>query len=173
MLDSERAMPPGKESQTYLSGETTKCVIENYLRSLFNGSKYVFQTLPKVLTLWFELIDKSDLPQDSRRGNTEFHAKVTAQRKRIIEETNGQIKKYTDRLQPVLLYTILPQIVARICHSNKAVQEILGNIVVKVKLHSEVCEAVLAFLVCALEGIALDWLGKFAPHAGTSRLRPA
>ncbi|KAJ9607992.1 serine/threonine-protein kinase M1 [Cladophialophora chaetospira] len=132
MLDSERAMPAGKESQTYLTGETAKHVIENYLRSLFNGSKYVFQTLPKVLTLWFELIDGAELVRDDRRGNHEFHTKVASQRKRIIEETNNQIKKYTDRLQPVLLYTILPQIVARICHPNKTVQEMLINIVIRV-----------------------------------------
>ncbi|KIW67369.1 hypothetical protein PV04_06630 [Phialophora macrospora] len=132
MLDSERAMPPGKESQTYLTGETAKHVIENYLRSLVNGSKYVFQTLPKVLTLWLELIDGSELARDDRRGNHEFHTKVANQRKRIIEETNNQIKKYMDRLQPVLLYSILPQLVARICHSNKSVQEVLSNVVIRV-----------------------------------------
>ncbi len=132
MLDSERAMPPGKESQTYLTGETTKHVIENYLRSLLTGSKYVFQTLPKALTLWFELIDGADLAKDERRGNHEFHAKVASQRKRIIDDTNAQIRKYTERLQPVLLYTILPQIVARICHPNKTVQEVLVSIVIKV-----------------------------------------
>lgn len=37
-----------------------------------------------------------------------------------------------DRLQPALLYTILPQVVARICHKNKTVSDILGGIVVKV-----------------------------------------
>jgi serine/threonine-protein kinase ATR len=123
-LDSERTMPPGKESQPYLTGETTKHVIENYMRSLFNGSKYVFQTLPKVLTLWFELVDAAELAKDDRRGNHEFHVKVNSQRKRIIEETNAQIKKYAD--------TILPQLVARICHTNKIVQEILINMVVRV-----------------------------------------
>ncbi|ETI22234.1 hypothetical protein G647_06307 [Cladophialophora carrionii CBS 160.54] len=132
MLDSERAMPPGKESQTYLTGETTKHVIENYLRSLANGSKYVFQTLPKVLTLWLELIDGTEPARDDRRGNLEFHTKVANQRKRVIDETNNQIKKYMDRLQPVLLYTILPQLVARICHPSKTVQEILFNIVIRV-----------------------------------------
>ena len=132
VLDSERTLPPGKESQPYLTGETSKHIIENYLRSLLTGSKYVFQTLPKVLTLWFELVDGADLPREDRRGNQDFHNKVAGQRKRVIEETNAQIKKYTDRLQPVLLYTILPQIVARICHPNKAVCEILSGMVVRV-----------------------------------------
>ncbi len=29
-----------------------KLVIENYLRSLNHGTKYLFQTLPRILTLW-------------------------------------------------------------------------------------------------------------------------
>lgn len=132
ILDSEKAMPPGKESQVFLTGEAIKVVVDNYLRSLLNGSKYVFQTLPKVLTLWLELVDGADVPQDPRRGNAQFHTHNAAQRKRVIEDTNHQIKKYIDRLQPVLLYTILPQVVARICHGNKAVSEILGGIVIKV-----------------------------------------
>ncbi|KIV90128.1 hypothetical protein PV10_07469 [Exophiala mesophila] len=132
ILDSEKAMPPGKESQTFLTGETTKLVVENYLRSLLHGSKYVFQTLPKILTLWLELVDGADVQVDPRRGNPQFHAHNAAQRKRIIEETNNQIKKYVERLQPVLLYTILPQVIARICHQNKVVSDVLGNIVTKV-----------------------------------------
>lgn len=132
ILDSEKAMPPGKESQTFLTGEATKVVIDNYLRSLLNGSKYVFQALPKILTLWFELIDGAPIQQDPRRGNSEFHAHNAAQRKRVIEETNNQIKKYMERLQPALLYTILPQVVARICHKNETVSDLLGSIVIKV-----------------------------------------
>lgn len=132
ILDSEKAMPPGKESQAFLTGEATKAVIDNYLRSLLNGSKYVFQTLPKILTLWLELSDSATIPQDPRRGNAEFHAHNAAQRKQVIEATNNQIKKYLERLQPALLYTILPQVVARICHRNKAVSDLLGTIVVKV-----------------------------------------
>ncbi|KAK5028779.1 serine/threonine-protein kinase M1 [Exophiala sideris] len=131
ILDSERAMPPGKETQPFLTGETAQLVIENYLRSLVVGSKYVSQTLPKVLTLWLELID-GELPQDPRRGNAQFHAHNAAQRKRVIERTNNHIKKYTGLIQPVLLYTILPQVVARICHANKTVSDLLGAIVVKV-----------------------------------------
>ncbi|KIX02531.1 uncharacterized protein Z518_08472 [Rhinocladiella mackenziei CBS 650.93] len=132
ILDSEKVMAPGKESQAFLTGEATKVVIDNYLRSLLNGSKYLFQTLPKVLTLWLELVDGADISPDPRRGNAQFHAHNAAQRKRVIEDTNNQIKKYMERLQPVLLYTILPQVVARICHGNKTVSDILGSIVVKV-----------------------------------------
>ncbi|KIW57017.1 hypothetical protein PV05_05622 [Exophiala xenobiotica] len=132
ILDSEMTMPPGKESQSFLTGETAKLVIENYLRSLGNGSKYVFQTLPKVLTLWLELVDGAEMPHDPRRGNAQFHAHNATQRKRVIEETNTQIKKYIVVVQAVLFYTILPQVIARICHGNKTISELLGTIIVKV-----------------------------------------
>ncbi|KAJ9633386.1 serine/threonine-protein kinase M1 [Knufia peltigerae] len=132
ILDSEKTMPPGKESQAFLTGETAKLVIENYLRSLGNGSKYVFQTLPKVLTLWLELVDGAEIPHDPRRGNAQFHTHNATQRKRVIDETNTQIKKYIGVIQAVLFYTVLPQVVARICHGNKAVSELLGTIIVKV-----------------------------------------
>ncbi|RMZ90148.1 hypothetical protein DV736_g2616, partial [Chaetothyriales sp. CBS 134916] len=132
LLDSERAMPLDKQSQTYLSGEMTKLVIENYLRSLINGTKYVFQTLPKILTLWFELVANLEPPPDPRKGSDKFQLHNAAQRKRVVEETNNYIKKYIDRIQASVLYTILPQIVARICHTNQSVYEILTNIVVKV-----------------------------------------
>ena len=132
ILDSEKTKPVGKEAQSYLTGETSKLVIENYLRTLTSGSKYVFQTLPKVLTLWLELVAAADQPQDARRGNEKFTAHMSAQRKKVVEETNAQVKKYVDRLQPVMLYTILSQVVARIGHSNKTVTEILIGIVVRV-----------------------------------------
>jgi serine/threonine-protein kinase ATR len=132
ILDSEKTKPVGKEAQSYLTGETSKLVIENYLRALTFGSKYVFQTLPKVLTLWLELVAAADQPQDARRGNEKFTAHMSAQRKKVVEETNAQVKKYVDRLQPVMLYTILSQVVARIGHSNKTVTEILIAIVVRV-----------------------------------------
>jgi serine/threonine-protein kinase ATR len=133
VLDSERSKPLGKESQAYLTGEAAKVVIDNYLRSLLAGSKYVFQTLPKVLTLWLELVSKSELPQDARRGNEKFHSHNAAQRKQVIDEVNAQMKKYAaDRLHASLLYTILPQVVARICNPNPVVYSILTIMVVKV-----------------------------------------
>lgn len=132
ILDSERTKPVGKEAQSYLTGEASKLVIENYLRALGFGSKYVFQTLPKVLTLWLELVAAAEQPQDVRRGNEKFTAHLLAQKKKVVEDTNAQVKKYFERLQPVMLYTILSQVVARIGHSNKAVTEILFAIVVKV-----------------------------------------
>ena len=132
ILESERQKPPGKESQSFLAGEAAKTVIDNFLRALACGNKYLFQTLPKMLTLWFELVSNPDLEQDSRRGNSKFHEHLAAQRKKVITETNASVRKYVERLQPVALYTILPQLVARITHTNPQVHEILQGMIARV-----------------------------------------
>ncbi|KAA8650030.1 protein kinase MEC1 [Aspergillus tanneri] len=71
ILESEKAKPLGKEAQIYLSGEASKLVIDNYLRSLAHGNKYVFQSLPKVLTLWLEHASAVDQPFDPKRVRIE------------------------------------------------------------------------------------------------------
>ena len=131
LLDSQKLLPPGKESQQYLTGELAKLVIENYLRSLMNGSKFIFQTLPKVLTLWFELV-AGDLPSDPRRGNEKFLQHNNATRKKIVDDCNKYIQKYVDRIQAAVLYTVLPQVAARICHTNPTVYNILTTMMVKI-----------------------------------------
>ncbi|KAJ5225141.1 hypothetical protein N7468_006366 [Penicillium chermesinum] len=137
ILDSEKAKPMGKEAQIYLSGEATKLVIDNYLRSLTYGSKYVFQTLPKLLTLWLEHASIVDQPLDPKRGdNEEFQRHTKAQRQKSLDEMHAQLRKYiSSRLQPALLFTILPQVVARICHPNTTVYDLLTRIVAKAVHH--------------------------------------
>ncbi|KAJ5791400.1 uncharacterized protein N7518_008411 [Penicillium psychrosexuale] len=133
ILESEKAKPMGKEAQIYLSGEATKLVIDNYLRSLTYGTKYVFQTLPKLLTLWLEHASIVEQPIDPKRGdNEEFQRHTQAQRKKSLGEMHAQLKKFIDkRLQAALLFTILPQVVARICHPNITVYDLLTRIVAK------------------------------------------
>ncbi|PGG96942.1 serine/threonine-protein kinase ATR [Blastomyces parvus] len=132
ILDSEKSKPLGKEAQIYLSGEASKLVIDNFLRSLAHGNKYVFQTLPKVLTLWLEHAATVDQPFDPKRGdNEEFQKYSMAQKKKCLDDMHTQLRKYISRIPAALLFTILPQVVARICHSNSTVYNILNHIVVK------------------------------------------
>ncbi|OJJ46333.1 hypothetical protein ASPZODRAFT_66362 [Penicilliopsis zonata CBS 506.65] len=132
ILDSEKVKPLGKEAQIYLSGEASKLVIYNYLRSLAHGNKYVFQSFPKVLTLWLEHASVVAQPFDPKRGdNEEFQRHSINQRKKSLDEMHSQLKKYLNRMPAALLFTILPQVVARICHPNPTVYELLTKIVVK------------------------------------------
>jgi serine/threonine-protein kinase ATR len=133
LLESEKAKQPGKQAQTFITGETGKLVVENYLRSLAFGAKYIYQTLPRILTLWLEIGSDAEQPLDPKYGNDEnFRAHMSAQRRKLLGSLNGQMRKYIDRLPPFVWYTAFSQIVARICHSNKTVYGLLVEIVTKV-----------------------------------------
>lgn len=133
LLESEKAKPPGKQAQTFVTGETAKLVIENYLRSLAFGAKNIYQTLPRILTLWLELGSDAEQSLDPKYGNDEnFRTHATIQRKKLLAAVNIQVKKYIDRLPAFVFYTALAQIVARICHPSQKVYAHLVDIVAKV-----------------------------------------
>ncbi|KAI5306089.1 serine/threonine-protein kinase M1 [Ascosphaera pollenicola] len=132
ILESERLKPPEKQSHIYHSGEASKLVVENLLRSLAYGNKYVFQSLPKILTLWFESAAALDELYDDRSGwSRDFYKHIMAQRLKSLRFINEQIKKYTDRIPTILFLTILPQLVARICHPSKDLNTVLRRIIMK------------------------------------------
>lgn len=135
ILESEKTKPVGKEAQTFLSGEVSKLVIDNFLRSLAFGNKYVFQTFPKVLTLWFEHASAVEQPFDKRRGtNEDFQKHNVSQRAKSLHDMHKQLQKYIQRIPAASLFTILPQVVARICHKNRTVFHILIQIIIKTTL---------------------------------------
>ncbi|KAI0857809.1 phosphatidylinositol 3 [Xylaria cubensis] len=129
VLESEKALKPDDQSDEYLTGEITKLVIENYLRSLSYGTKYLYQTLPRVLTLWLELgaqIDKAP------EGKVSFSKELYYRRKTQVEALHDILRKHIARLPAYVFYTALPQLVARIAHPNQDVFRVLQVIILKV-----------------------------------------
>ncbi|KAI9757305.1 MAG: hypothetical protein M4579_003516 [Chaenotheca gracillima] len=133
LLESEKALPLGKQATSFIDGETAKLVIDSYLRSMCYGTKYLFQTLPRILTLWLGLGMEVESPVDPRYGNKEeFKLRITKGRKAMLEAIHEQLKKYMIRLPAFTFYTALQQIVARICHPNMSVFNILRDMIIKV-----------------------------------------
>lgn len=129
ILESEQPLKVDDQSDNYVTGEIARLVIENYVRSLNSGTKYLYQTLPRILTLWLELgaqVDKA--PEGKVSLSRELH-------KRRLEQLgllHSFLDKYIHRLPAYIFYTALSQIVARIAHPNANVFERLTHIIVKV-----------------------------------------
>ncbi|KAF6838930.1 protein kinase Rad3 (phosphatidylinositol 3) [Colletotrichum plurivorum] len=129
VLETEKALHPDDQSDGVVQGETARLVIENYLRSLNYGTKYLYQTLPRILTLWLELAAQVDkAPEGKVSVSRELHRRRTDQ----LNLLHTFLDKYIARLPAYIFYTALPQIVARIAHPNQNVFERLTRIVVKV-----------------------------------------
>ena len=133
LLESEKALAPEHQAESYLTGETAKLVIENYLRSLLWGTKYVYQTLPRILTLWLDLGSQINQPLDPKYGvSREFVSRIVRGRKEQLGALHSRFNKYIVKLPAYVFYTALPQIVSRITHPNNEVYKFLNSIIVKV-----------------------------------------
>ncbi|KAI0913098.1 phosphatidylinositol 3 [Ustulina deusta] len=129
VLESERALKPDDQSDEYLTGEVSKLVIENYLRSLNYGTKYLYQTLPRILTLWLELGAQLNKAPE---GKVSLSRELLHRREKQLEALHGILRKHISRLPAYVFYTTLPQLVARIAHPNLDVFRMLQAIILKV-----------------------------------------
>ncbi|KAK5991078.1 Protein kinase rad3, partial [Cladobotryum mycophilum] len=129
ILESEQPLKVDDQSDNYVTGEIARLVIENYVRSLNSGTKYLYQTLPRILTLWLDLgaqVDKA--PEGKVSLSRELHRRRLEQ----LHHLHSFLDKYIHRLPAYIFYTALPQIVARIAHPNADVFDRLTHIIVKV-----------------------------------------
>uniref|UniRef100_A0A0D2XGS3 non-specific serine/threonine protein kinase n=1 Tax=Fusarium oxysporum (strain Fo5176) TaxID=660025 RepID=A0A0D2XGS3_FUSOF len=129
ILEAEKPLKADDQSDNYITGEVARLVIENYVRSLNSGTKYLYQTLPRILTLWLDLGAQVDrAPEGKASLSRELH-------RRRVEQLNllhSFLDKYIHRLPAYIFYTALPQIVARIAHPNSNVFDRLTHIIAKV-----------------------------------------
>ncbi|RYP81209.1 hypothetical protein DL769_002101 [Monosporascus sp. CRB-8-3] len=129
VLESEKSLKMEDQSEQYLSGETAKLVIENYIRSLNYGTKYLYQTLPRILTLWLEMGAQLDKAPE---GKVSLSRELYHRRKTLLDSLHKYLNKYINRLPAYIFYTALPQLVARIAHPNPEVFMLLQEIILKV-----------------------------------------
>jgi serine/threonine-protein kinase ATR len=127
LLDASKTLPVHKQSDPFISGELTKLVIENYLRSVPFGSKYWYQTIPKIITLWLDL--GMDCIQKTRN---DAQSEVITKRSTWLDAIHKQMKKYFDRIPPYIFYNALPQMISRITHPNPKVYDVLSTIIQKI-----------------------------------------
>ncbi|RDX53828.1 hypothetical protein OH76DRAFT_1342536 [Lentinus brumalis] len=85
--------------------------VRSFTRAIRYGSKYIYQTLPRVLTIWL------DMAEDPDRANNEVFAKVNVEVSRAIK--TAPVYKW---------YTAFPQIVSRIGLKNEKAYEILATL---------------------------------------------
>ncbi|KAF9238832.1 hypothetical protein BU15DRAFT_88266 [Melanogaster broomeanus] len=89
--------------------------IRNYAKAVMLGSKYVYQAIPRMLTLWLDLGENQKLIN---------HA--------IFLKINGAISSAIDGVPAFKWFTAFPQIVSRVGHTNAKVYTSLSKLISKV-----------------------------------------
>ncbi|KIK53267.1 hypothetical protein GYMLUDRAFT_77511 [Collybiopsis luxurians FD-317 M1] len=90
--------------------------IRAYAEAINLGTKYIYQTVPRLLTLWLDLGEDQRIPPG--------HATFTA--------INDAVSDATKRAPVYKWFTAFPQIVSRIGHTNPDVYKLLARIIINV-----------------------------------------
>ncbi|XP_024944291.1 serine/threonine-protein kinase ATR isoform X2 [Cephus cinctus] len=111
MTDEEKDIK-GRDLQIHM--------MNNYGKSLQYGCKYVHQSIPRMLTIWLDYGSRAQTHSSTMKSRLDTLLKMT----RIMDV-------YFDRLPAFIWLTAFSQLVSRICHPAKEVQNTLCFILVK------------------------------------------
>lgn len=89
--------------------------VREYSKAMMHGSKYVYQAIPRILTLWLDGGENSKITAHA------FYAKI-----------NGCVATAIDSIPVYKWFAAFPQIVSRVGHSNPRVYVILSKLICKV-----------------------------------------
>nr|OQO19804.1 hypothetical protein B0A51_16256 [Rachicladosporium sp. CCFEE 5018]OQO27475.1 hypothetical protein B0A51_06559 [Rachicladosporium sp. CCFEE 5018] len=128
LLLADLAQPRAKQSEKTVTGDLTRLIIENLLRSIPFGNKYWHETIPKVLTLWLDLGTHA-IQRTGKEPQNLFDLRVKA-----LQACSRQFKKYFDRVPPYIFYQALPQMLSRISHPHPEVWKELMQVITKITL---------------------------------------
>ncbi|KAF9450926.1 hypothetical protein P691DRAFT_724995 [Macrolepiota fuliginosa MF-IS2] len=88
--------------------------VRTYARAIKQGSKYVYQTVPRMLTIWLDLGESQSADKDS------------------ISKCNSQAQKAIHEVPAYKWYIAFPQVVSRVGHSNPETYRVLSGLILKV-----------------------------------------
>jgi len=97
-----------------VNAENLNRLVRHYAESLKLGHKHIFQSLPRLLTLWFE---------------NSTNDKVSADQK---EKLNQTVKDMSRTVPSYIWLSVFPQLVSRICHPEPRVLDCLKTIIAQV-----------------------------------------
>ncbi|KJE97226.1 hypothetical protein CAOG_09113 [Capsaspora owczarzaki ATCC 30864] len=124
-------------------------ILHNFSHSLMYGNEYVFQSLPRMLSLWLDfgakvsdsrmmalekdhkavmdlIVDGIEPPEKLPKTPPDVLPALTLHRLNVI------MRRSVDRIPPYLFYIVFSQLVSRICHSSTSVMRVLEAILLRV-----------------------------------------
>lgn len=99
------------------SGYYEKQTIKYYFNALTLGDSYIFEALPKSITIWLDFAQKKNKSKESEKN---------------LDDVINDIINCVDSIPIYIWYTSLSQILSRIIHIHKPSFALLGSIVISV-----------------------------------------
>ncbi|TMW55922.1 hypothetical protein Poli38472_008570 [Pythium oligandrum] len=112
-------------------------LIKNYVLALSHGTKYLFQSMPRLLTLWFEfgeLLQSGSRTSSVNKTMRSIEADVNQSNteEQVLSDITRIMQNAAERLPAYEWLVCFPQVTSRICHPNPVVVDGVKRIMLKV-----------------------------------------
>ncbi|XP_047662216.1 serine/threonine-protein kinase ATR isoform X3 [Tachysurus fulvidraco] len=123
----DKLMPMVTDNKMEKQGNVIRYIVTYFGKALQFGNQYIYQAMPRMLTLWLDFGAKVYEVEKVGRPDR-------AQMKADLSKINSVISEHTLHLSPYQFLTAFSQLISRICHSNDEVFAVLMDIIAKVFL---------------------------------------
>uniref|UniRef100_A0A182NNV9 Serine/threonine-protein kinase ATR n=1 Tax=Anopheles dirus TaxID=7168 RepID=A0A182NNV9_9DIPT len=118
---------PAVEQESAHGWEMLFEVMKSYGKSMQYGSKYVYESMPRVLSIWLDTTAKVlQKPQDASAVNMN---------RKIAQSMNKLASKFKETLSPYFFFTAFSQLISRVAHPSQETYLVLKGIIVKLLLN--------------------------------------
>uniref|UniRef100_A0A182Q7R9 Serine/threonine-protein kinase ATR n=1 Tax=Anopheles farauti TaxID=69004 RepID=A0A182Q7R9_9DIPT len=118
---------PASEQETANGWEMLFEVMKSYGKSMQYGSKYIYESMPRVLSIWLDTTAKV-LQKTS-------DAAAASLNRKIAQSMNKLAGKFKDTLSPYFFFTAFSQLISRVAHPSQDTYVVLKGIIVKLLLN--------------------------------------
>ncbi|WFD42131.1 non-specific serine/threonine protein kinase [Malassezia psittaci] len=103
-----------------------------YMKSAQNGTRFLYRTLPRMLTIWLDA--GTELAASETNATTQSATEDARQTRTQFDKINEMMRKSVRHLARYQWFAVFPQLVARIVHKNESVWAVILEIIVAVLL---------------------------------------
>ena len=108
-------------------------IISYYAMSLEYGSQFIYQSLPRMMSLWLDFgADYFEISRSSSSSSNSNANRNLSSLNNILTRLNMTVSNALQRIPTYAFLTVYPQLVSRICHPEERVFETLSSIIMKV-----------------------------------------
>ena len=108
--------------------------IEENLYALSLGQKYIFQALPRLLTLWFDFTSK-EVEEDIKNSNDDLAKETKMKSQKWLDsqfEANKIIHSFSRNIPAMSFHTVMPQLILNLWHMDSNTSGLVANILKRV-----------------------------------------
>ncbi|CAE6465638.1 unnamed protein product [Rhizoctonia solani] len=102
-----------------------------YVEAMKFGSKYIYQTMPRLLTIWADMAQLDYIVAYERNKNASLPPGAEATYK-AYKSINSVMGEAINTLKPFQWFTALPQLLSRVTHPNRLAYKCLSKIIISV-----------------------------------------